>query len=230
MQVKKAMHGRSATTCDYILEKQLSTIQPKSIVDFGAGAGKNGELVRKVLGKSIYIMAVEGHDITAKMLCERGLYNEIYSGLISDWLIENTNIYDLALFGDVLEHLKPRDIHKVIKECYKYFKNIIVVCPLHSIFNEDRINNPLEDHKTYITENYFNRYTPYEKHIIRDSGYTMMNVNISTERINQNTFRLFAMDIFHISMITLQPFGLAKPYAETIKKISDAIKKFIGNG
>ena len=38
--------GISATYLDYVIEDQLKRITPKTVVDFGAGAGKIGRLVR----------------------------------------------------------------------------------------------------------------------------------------------------------------------------------------
>ncbi len=126
MNSNKSYCGRSVTTCDYIIEEQLARIQPKRIVDFGAGSGKNAEIVRKILGFTADVLAVEANKSTTEMLSERSLYNKIYSGLIQDWVLENKDTCDLALFGDVLEHLKPKEVHRVIRECHKYYHNMSV--------------------------------------------------------------------------------------------------------
>jgi hypothetical protein len=41
--------GASTWVCDYILEYQLASLRPTEAVDFGAGGGKNGRIVRNVL-------------------------------------------------------------------------------------------------------------------------------------------------------------------------------------
>jgi 2-polyprenyl-3-methyl-5-hydroxy-6-metoxy-1,4-benzoquinol methylase len=140
-------------------------LQPFSVVDFGAGGGKNGKLVRQILQDKVELIAVEGSEKTAKMLSNEGPYEKVSCALIQDWVFQDRNTYDLAIFGDVLEHLKPKDIHKIIKQCHNKFKQIIVICPLHDIFQEEAYGNPLEVHRTYVTDNFFDRYHCIEKHI-----------------------------------------------------------------
>ena len=79
-------HGTSAAYCDYILRQQLAALQPRHIVDFGAGAGKNGSIAREVLGPAVRLTAVEGYEESARHLSASGIYDEVCHSLIQDWV------------------------------------------------------------------------------------------------------------------------------------------------
>ena len=128
------VYGFSSPECDYILRHQIGLIQPRSIVDFGAGAGKVGKIAREVLEKNYKIEAVEGNDKTAQMLVREGQYHKVSNNLIQDWIEANSDHHDLAVFGDVLEHLSTAEINRVMQKSIKIFDHIIIHVPLHEIF------------------------------------------------------------------------------------------------
>ena len=160
------VYGFSSPECDYILRHQLGLIQPMSIVDFGAGAGKVGKIAKEILEHSYKIVAVEGNDKTAQMLVRDGQYHKVSNSLIQDWIEDNSNSYDLAVFGDVLEHMSVAKINRVMQKCIQIFDHIIIHVPLHEILQDGGEAMPLETHRSYITANFFDRYLPTEKHII----------------------------------------------------------------
>lgn len=49
-QDAEELYGFSTWLCDYIVQHQVAVLKPREVVDFGAGAGKNGRLVRGALG------------------------------------------------------------------------------------------------------------------------------------------------------------------------------------
>jgi hypothetical protein len=218
-------YGSSASFCDYILKHQLEEIRPLNIVDFGAGAGKVGKIARQILQKNVGLIAVEGFEKTAQMLSTEGTYDKIYNSLIQDWVFNNSDIYDMAIFGDVLEHLKPKEIHMVIRQCLKMFKHIIVICPLHDIFQDEEYNNSLEVHQTYITNNFFNRYNYIDKHTVKGGGLTMMNVHILSEQESaEPIWRKLSWFAFHSAMFIFQPLGLARPFVNLLKRYAKKYK------
>jgi hypothetical protein len=196
-------------------------------VDFGAGGGKNGRLVRSVAGARCTLVAVEGFTPTARMLRERGIYDRVDTALIQDWLARNTGSYSLAIFGDVLEHLTPRQIHRSIRRCLMTFDQIIIVVPLHDIYQDSVYGNSLEIHRAYLTSGFFDRYKPVEKHIIETREYTMMNVLLSKDRRERRAYQRVARKAFHIAMLTLQPFGLARPFVDLLKRSAGRFKWLI---
>ena len=137
---------------------------------------------------------------------------------IINWMTANRNQYDLAIFGDVLEHLTTGEIHRVMSHCLKSFKAIIIVCPLHEIFQDEAYGNPLEIHHSYITEDFFDRYDCREKHIVRSGAWIIMNVLIDAQSVPASLTNRLAWGIFHRVVMLLQPFGLARPLVSFLKK------------
>lgn len=221
-------HGTSAPLCDFILRNQLEELQPLQIIDFGAGGGKNGKIARQILQGKVRLVAVEGAEATTNMLSNDGPYDEVCNALIQDWVFKDSNMYDLAIFGDVLEHLKPNEIHAVIKQCHHKFRHIIIICPLHDIFQEDVHDNPLEVHQTYITSNFFDRYNCIEKHIKKGKAWTIMNIHILTAcESAEPIWRKLSLLVFHRAMLILQPLGMARPFVNFLKRYFLKYKKLL---
>jgi hypothetical protein len=211
------LYGISSSQADFILRHQIAESKPDQIVDFGAGAGKNGRIAREILGKDVKLMAVEGYKKTADMLSELTLYDEVHHCLIQNWIDNNIDKYDFAIFGDVLEHLTHKEIHNVIRQSLKVFDRIIIICPLHDVLQENLYNNPLEVHKSYITSSFFDKYNLLEKHIIRGSEWTIMNVVIVPNNKCVPLYRKLSLFLFHKCMIVLQPIGLALPFVNFLR-------------
>jgi predicted SAM-dependent methyltransferase len=164
-------------------------------------------------------VAIEGHKKTADMLTKEKLYDEVHQIFIQDWISStNKEVFDLAIFGDVLEHLEPKEIRRVIDQCIRFFKEIIVICPLYDIFQDDSYRNPVEVHQTYITSTFFDRYNPVEKHIIRGEEWIIMNVCILSTYEQKPLYRRLSWFAFHKCMLILQPIGLARPFVNFLKR------------
>jgi hypothetical protein len=211
-------YGASVPLLDYVLREQVARARPRTVVDFGAGGGKNGRLLREILGESVRLIAIEGCAATAQMLQGAKLYDEVHCRLLQDWLREATEQFDLATFGDVLEHLTPREIHRVVRRSQTCFREIIVVVPLGDIIQGAEYGNPLEVHRTYITSGYFDRYKPVEKHIAVGGSWTIMNVRISGRPKVFSLRHRIVRTLFHSLMLVLQPIGLGGALACILRK------------
>lgn len=211
-------YGSSATVLDYVTRQQLAELQPETVVDFGAGGGKYAKIVRETLGVTVKVIAVEGFEKAARMLSASGSYDEVRHQLIEDWMTSSSEWYDLAIFGDVLEHLPPPMIHRVLRECVVRFKAIIVVCPLYDMFQESYYGNELEAHRSYITGGFFDRYRPAEKHIAVTREWTIMNVLIRPGWCRVPWYRGCSLWLFDLAMRILQPIGLARAFVNLLKR------------
>jgi len=215
--------GDSAYYGDYILKYQLNNVRPSTVVDFGAGGGKIGRFAKQILSEKVEITAVEGCEGACQIILRDKLYNHVCFSLIQEWIYRDRKNYDLAVFGDVLEHLKPKEIHTVIRKCLNKFRHIIVVCPLYDIFQDEHYGNPLEAHLTYITENFFDEYNIAEKHVIKGRNYTIMNILIiSGESVP--LYRKIAWNLFHYMVLVLQPLGVAKWWVDFLKRYGKHFK------
>lgn len=158
--------GTSHPTMDFFVEEQIKKINPAKIVDFGAGTGKYGIMLRKIYGKKADITAVEIFTKTCNFLKKNKIYNCVVRSSILDWLKNNKDSYDLAIFGDVLEHLdSKRDLRSVLDTSLNFFKHIIIVSPLGIEKQEAIGGNIYEEHKIIITEDLFQDYNVKEKNI-----------------------------------------------------------------
>jgi len=211
-------YGGSVTFCDYILEHQLEAIRPASLVDFGAGGGKNGRIAKQILGEACRLVAVEGFEQTVAMLRTTNLYHEAHCALLQEWVANNTMPYDLAIFGDVMEHLKPGEIHTVLSKCLTQFKHVIIVTPLHDLYQDELYGNDLETHRTYITFDFFDRYRPVEKHTVHERSRTILNIHLTAQMSAKSKRHRLLRWIFHRVVLALQTIGLAVPFFAFVKK------------
>jgi len=176
---------------------------------------------------------VEGCASTVKALEAAKLYHSVKCELLQDWLERDPGHYSVAIFGDVIEHITPREVRHCMKLAMEKFDHIIIVAPLHDIFQDgatyaDGVYNELEKHKTYITEGFFDRYSPVSKHIVVGEEYTIMNVLIQTRRPKKPLVKRAAWNTFHLAMLTLQPIGLARPTVDLLKMTLGRFKWLLG--
>lgn len=213
-------YGGSWTTLDFVTRYQIECIQPKTVVDFGAGAGKNGKLVREVLGSACQLVAVEGYARTVEKLKKDGVYDQVCGMLIKDWLHSDAQHHDLAIFGDVLEHLPRREIFKTVRRALQVFGDIIIVVPLYDVCQGAAYGNALEIHRAYIDEQYFDRFNPVEKHIIKDKVHVMMNVRLnSIQSLATSGLKINRHQMFRYAMRVLDRIGLSKSFYEALKRL-----------
>ncbi|MHA1661191.1 MAG: hypothetical protein ACTSUT_18990 [Promethearchaeota archaeon] len=221
MEKRKIDHQfeSSVPYCDYIVKNQISQICPRNAVDFGAGAGKYCRILRDILGNACHITAIEGFKKAADMLRDKEFYDLVYNELLEEWLDKSDEDYDLAILGDVLEHLRPRMIRKVLKKAMPKFRNVIIVVPLHDIYQDALNENKLEIHQAYITSNFFDRYSPKEKHIICGDEYIVMNVLLNNEKGGQEDItRRISKFMLHYVILLLQRLGLARQFVNFLKR------------
>ncbi len=164
---------------------QIRAIRPHSVVDFGAGRGKMGSLCRELHGENVQLTAIEGCTQTVALLQRSKIYDHVHEGLLQDWIDGNTQRFDLAIFGDVLEHLTRKQSIHALNTMLQYASNIIVNIPLRNLHQDGHDENPLEAHRAYFTERCFDsRFVVREKHVASPSlGYTKMNIWITGRKV-----------------------------------------------
>ena len=98
-----------------------------------------------------------------------------------------------------------------------YSPDIIVVVPLCDIYQDECYGNSLEIHRSYITESFFDRYNPVEKHIQVMKNWTIMNVKIRCGPKKQLSPKQVGRRIVHVFVPYLQPLGLARPLVKLMR-------------
>ena len=138
-----------------ILELIIAT-NPRKLLDIGIGFGKYGFLSREYLElwqpDSVYntrthqIDGIEAFEAYLTPL-HRLIYDHIYTGDAKDILPKLTDRYDLILMIDVFEHFTHEDGLKVLEECRRCGRNILISVPRIMSVQEDVFENPYETHR-----------------------------------------------------------------------------------
>jgi len=137
----------SSNTFDQILVDQVLGLKPKTVLDVGAGAGKNGLLLRNA-GYQGKLDAIEPTQNYIEKFNLVNQYDKIYPQSLEEYVQKNpTNRYDVVIFGDVLEHL----FRSAAMDYLDYFLYrtcwVIVIWPTY-LPQDDYENNHYEVHKT----------------------------------------------------------------------------------
>lgn len=137
----------SANVFDEKLKTHITKINPKTILDIGSGAGKNGIICRNVLPNSIIesveptIEYVEKYELNQK-------YDKVYNLSVQEYANQHaSNQYDLVIFGDVLEHFFRSEAIDYLDYFLYRSKWVIIVWPTN-MPQDDYEGNHFEIHKS----------------------------------------------------------------------------------
>lgn len=116
----------------------------KTAIDFGAGAGYYGRMIKEIQPK-IKTIAME----IWRPYIDRFRLKELYDEVIFDD-IQNFDWpdADLAIFGDVLEHFNKSDALKIIELANLKYGHIIIDIPVGKYKQGEWGGNPHEAHKS----------------------------------------------------------------------------------
>ena len=140
---------------------------PRKILDIGVGFGKYGFLSREYLelwdGREKYDewnRRIDGIEVFGEYITpvHDFIYNKTYIGNAIDILPTIDEKYDLILLIDVFEHFDYDSGLKLLKECEKHGKNILISVPKNMTHQEAAFGNPYEAHKCQWKKNHFIRY------------------------------------------------------------------------
>ena len=144
--------------------RQIAIVNPKKFVDFGAGDGFYGKLV-KYLFPECNTTGIEVEESYVEKFKLVEVYDELVVGDIRDFINSHPadNGYDLAIFGDVIEHLEEDEAKKIIKAASDLFPYTIINSPLGFIGQPSDI--PSEIHRCGLERHMFNDCVVAEWHV-----------------------------------------------------------------
>lgn len=131
-----------------------------TILDIGAGGGTYFHLLNQ--GKWYTMDAVEVYKPTVDYI--KTFYRNVFHQDIRNFSAWKDIQYDLAIFGDVLEHLNVEDAIRVLERAKLYCKHIIICVPF--LYKQDAKDtgtpdNPAENHlQSDLTREIFNQRYP----------------------------------------------------------------------
>lgn len=146
--------------CNFLKERLYEEgILDPIILDVGAGGGT----YKYYFGPNYNMEAVEIWPESIEKLKEFK-YSEIYETDIREF--EYPKVYDLIIFGDIIEHLPIEDAQKVLKKAERYGKHVMVGVPFK--LEQDAIyGNEAERHiQSDLTYDLFRERYPGYKLII----------------------------------------------------------------
>jgi hypothetical protein len=142
----------SSNTFDDILKDHIGRLAPINLLDVGAGAGKNGALIKQV-NQNIFL---EGIEPTQEYIDKYNLntyYNKLYQKDLQTFAKDHsTNKYDIVIFGDVLEHLLRSEVIDYI-DYFAYRANWIIAIWPTNLPQDNVGGNHFEIHKNNFTLN-----------------------------------------------------------------------------
>ena len=149
--------------------RQINKIAPKKVIDFGAGDGFYGKLL-KYLSSTCYVTGIEMEPSYVERFGLNAIYDEL---IVSDLVyvidtISPNNDYDLAIFGDVIEHLEENIAKDVIEKAVDLFPYIIVNSPIGYQPQEGKVTS--EMHRCGIERTMFDNYNVLEWQDYDDEG------------------------------------------------------------
>lgn len=146
--------------CNFLKERLYEEgILDPVILDVGAGGGT----YKYYFGPSYNMEAVEIWPESIEKLKEFK-YSEIYEQDIREF--EYPKVYDLIIFGDIIEHLSVEDAQNVLKKAERYGKHIMVGVPF-KLEQEAIYGNEAERHiQSDLTYELFKERYPGYKLII----------------------------------------------------------------
>lgn len=123
--------------------EKIKEINPKSVLDVGAGQGVYLDLIRRDLGKNVNVVAVEVWKPYVDEFRLHQRYNQVIEMDVRD--VENF-FYDLVIFGDILEHMSEEDALKLWEKVSGQAKYAIISIPIVHYHQEAINGNPYEVH------------------------------------------------------------------------------------
>ena len=131
-------------TYNPLFVNHLKQINPSTILDIGPGAGTYSNLSKSIL-PNVKMTAVEATVDYINQFDLNSKYDKVINKTIQEFLLtENGTDYDLAICGDILEHLFLHEAISAIDSLLYTCKKVIVVWPTKLKQNNE---NAFENHK-----------------------------------------------------------------------------------
>lgn len=123
--------------------EKIKEINPRTVLDVGAGAGVYLDLIKEHLGAHVIVVGLE----VWQPNIEQFNLEERYDKVINDDVRNIDNFdYDLVIFGDVLEHMSELDAVSLWDKVSKQAGSAIISIPIIHYHQDAYEGNPYEIH------------------------------------------------------------------------------------
>lgn len=134
--------GVSDPTNKPYAEELIARLQPKTVIDVGAGAGIYAEITRRA-SPDAHITAIEAWQPYIQQFDLKNKYDEVINADVRE--VESFKA-DLVIFGDVIEHMSKADAQELWARVSYDAEYAMISLPIVH-WHQDAINgNPYEVH------------------------------------------------------------------------------------
>jgi len=170
----------------------IALTNPVKVLDIGVGFGKYGFLAREYLelwkdgGEyQKWDRQIDGIEAFEPYITpvHKFIYNTIFIGNALDILPSLQDKYDLILMIDVFEHFTFEDGTRLLEECRKKGKNILLSVPIAISVQEAVYGNPFETHKYGWKREDFNHIS--DKFFLRNMRSTICFIGDDSSKIKK---------------------------------------------
>lgn len=124
-------------------QQKIIELNPKTVLDVGAGQGVYLNLIRESLGQNVIVSAVEVWKPYIDQFNLQNRYDHLYPIDVREMIDFD---YDLVILGDILEHMTELDAIALWDRISKKARYAIISIPIIH-YHQDAINgNPYEVH------------------------------------------------------------------------------------
>jgi hypothetical protein len=193
----------------------IALTDPGKLLDIGVGFGKYGFLAREYLelwkegGEyNAWERQIDGIEAFEPYLMpfHKIIYNNIFIGNALDILPSLKDKYDLILMIDVFEHFTFEDGQKLLGECRKKGRNILISVPIAMSAQEAVYDNEFERHKYAWKKKDFNNIP--DKFFLSNIRSTICYIGEDSSRIKKilekrriRTGIINVLDFLHLKKI-----------------------------
>jgi len=123
--------------------EKIKEINPKTVLDVGAGAGVYLDIIKNNLENDVSVEAVEIWEPYIKEFNLESKYNIVWN---KDVRLFKEFSYDLVIFGDIMEHMTKEDAVKLWDNVSKTAGSAIISIPIVHYPQGHEHGNPYEEH------------------------------------------------------------------------------------
>jgi cyclopropane fatty-acyl-phospholipid synthase-like methyltransferase len=130
------------TNKPWTIEK-LKEINPRTVLDVGAGSGTYIDIIREHLGSEVYVEAVEVWEPYIKEFKLESKYGAVWNRDVREFKVFP---YDLVIFGDILEHMTEAEAVELWEKVSQTASYAIISIPIVHYHQGAEFGNPYEVH------------------------------------------------------------------------------------
>lgn len=123
--------------------KKIKEINPKNILDVGAGEATYLEFIKSFISEDIKMDGIEVWEPYVDYFKLREKYDNLF---MVDARNHDNFDYDIVIFGDILEHMSEEDSLKLWEKCSKQARYGIISIPIVHMPQGAYNDNPYEIH------------------------------------------------------------------------------------